>query len=182
MKKILLLITLLCLLCASACNLGGETVTTDTDATSDVTTTESSESTTSTEATTETVQTAGLVKIRESYEYEEGTYNQRERYEQELLAERADNSTVNGNSVPDKETAIAIACDEMEERLSRYSQSIPQEMIAVLFETEDDVWIVSFVPDREFCLSEYGHLIVGGGYDIAISKTTGNVLKVMGQE
>ena len=67
MKKILLLITLLCLLCASACNLGGETVTTDTDANSDVIGTDESEGTTA-EITTAATTTAAETTDAESVE------------------------------------------------------------------------------------------------------------------
>lgn len=93
-------------------------------------------------------------------DYQEGVYSK-------YYGEMWDSAEAEGseNKVPDKETAIAIACEEFERLRTRNENGYV--LTGVFFDTEDEVWVVDFgleVP------------IPGACFSIAISKQNGKIL------
>ena len=102
-----------------------------------------------------------------TYSYSEGIYPGKDWTDVTAGTENPDTSSYDA-IVPNKETAISIAINAFEElKLSGICQSYVLQ--GVFYDTEDDIWVVYFDEDSE---------IPGSCYNIAISKATGEIIKM----
>ncbi|MGM9643494.1 MAG: hypothetical protein ACI3X1_00225 [Eubacteriales bacterium] len=106
-----------------------------------------------------------------TYSYSEGIYPGKDWADVTAGSENPDTSS--GDAiVPNKETAISIADKAFEEvKLSGICQSYVLQ--GVFYDTEDNIWVVYFGEDSE---------IPGSCYNIAISKATGEIIKMWASE
>lgn len=95
--------------------------------------------------------------------YESGVYWNKNWYEESVL-------NYKGEAVPDKETAIKIAqavFDTMS--VSEYAEKYSPQY--VFYDTQDEIWIVSFWDDSDAT-------VLGGNCNIAMQKKDGKVLRI----
>ena len=106
----------------------------------------------------------------ETYTYKEGIYPYKDSFDSDI-----GNTPSNGYAIPDKDSAVTRASEEFEKvKQAGFCQSYT--LRSVFYDTEDEIWIVSFGEKKED--KENGIVIVGGSYEIAISKATGKILKM----
>ncbi len=98
--------------------------------------------------------------------YEEGIYHCRE-WERPVV----NNSDVE-DKYTDKDTAVSIAYAEIE-KLQQNGIREGDVLQYIFFDTEDEVWVMSFYPNGNELYSTY---------QIAVSKQTGEILKMWAME
>ena len=101
------------------------------------------------------------------YNYREGIFAEKN-WHSSFQQEDDTMSPAQDNTVPDREAAILLASREFEKK---QEMGIGQSYVLrdVFYDTEDGVWVVSF-GEKD--------LVPGSDYNIAISKATGEILKM----
>ncbi len=108
-------------------------------------------------------------KQNSKIEYEKGIYHNKDWDSFEYPMDKV--------CVPDEETAIAVAEAVFAKyrKNNEYSKFIPKR---VFFDTEDEIWIVSF--DDPYEIDDEGHIFeyVGLYFNIAIKKENAEIVKM----
>lgn len=157
MKKntIIILILLLLVLVLSACNgdIGGSPSTDDPLASSqppiDDSTTEETQN--STEGESDLI-----------YSYRSGVYHNKNWSD--------DWGTYTSDAIPDVDTAISVA-SALFENVKKDGIGQTYILNSVFFDTEDNIWIITFSQSTDSSVD-------GGEFNIALSQTTGNVIRM----